>query len=83
MIYMRHALAVLTTRMPWAQIEASIAPHLQRKARTGRHSVVPDLFGTSLQIAGALVSPAGRPRLPIRMMVSLLYLKHAYGLSDD
>ena len=83
MIDMRHPLAVLATRMPWAQIEASIAPHLQRKTRTGRHSVVPDLFGTTLQIAGAGVSPAGRPRLPIRMMVSLLYLKHAYGLSDD
>jgi IS5 family transposase len=83
MIDMRHPLAVLATRMPWAQMEASIAPHLQRKPRTGRHSVVPDLFGTTLQIAGAGVSPAGRPRLPIRMMVSLLYLKHAYGLSDD
>jgi IS5 family transposase len=31
MIDMRHPLAVLATRMPWAQIEASIAPHLQCK----------------------------------------------------
>lgn len=83
MIDIRHRLAVLGTRMPWAQIQASIAPHLHRKPRTGRHFVVPDLFGTTLQIAGAGVSPAGCPRLPIRRMVSLLYLKHAYGLSDD
>lgn len=42
-----------------------------------------DLFGPILQVAGADVSPAGRPRLPIRLMVSLLYLKHAYNLSDE
>ena len=37
-----------------------------------------DLFGTTAQLAGAGVSNAGRPRLPIRLMVSLLYLKHAW-----
>ena len=26
---------------------------------------------------------AGRPALPIRLMVGLLYLKHAYNLSDE
>ena len=34
-------------------------------------------------LAGAGVSPAGRPRLPIRLMASLLYLKHAFNLSDE
>ena len=34
-------------------------------------------------MAGAGVSHAGRPRLPIRLMVSLLYLKHAYNESDE
>jgi len=34
-------------------------------------------------VAGAGVSPAGRPRLPIRLMVSLLYLKHAFNQSDE
>jgi len=29
------------------------------------------------------VSAAGRPRLPIRLMASLLYLKHAFNLSDE
>ena len=26
---------------------------------------------------------AGRPALPLRMIIGLLYLKHAYNLSDD
>ena len=83
MIDLRHPLAVLATRMPWDHIEASVAPFLKRKSRMGRFSPVTDLFGTTAQVAGVGVSPAGRPRLPIRLMVSLLYLKHAYGLSDD
>lgn len=83
MIDLRHSLAVLATRMPWAQIEASVAPYLKRPPRSGRRSVVVDLFGTTAEMAGAGVSAAGRPRLPIRLIVSLLYLKHAYGLSDD
>ncbi|MXS84140.1 transposase [Nitrosomonas oligotropha] len=29
------------------------------------------------------MSAAGRPRLPIRLMASLLYLKHAFNLSDE
>lgn len=81
MIDLRHPLAVLASRMPWSQIETAIAPYLKRCARSGRHSVVVDLFGTTAEIARAGVSAAGRPRLPIRLMVSLLYLKHAYGLS--
>lgn len=79
----RRPVAIVATRMPWGQMEASIAPHLRRKPPAGRHSVTPDLFGTTLQIAGPDLSPAGRLRSPIRLMVSLLYLKHAYGLSDN
>lgn len=41
-----------------------------------------DLFGPSVQLAGAGIA-AGRPRLPLRLMASLLYLKHAYKLSDE
>jgi len=41
------------------------------------------MFGPTLAVAGAGVSPAGRPRLPIRLMVSLLYLKHAFNQSDE
>jgi len=29
------------------------------------------------------VSPAGRPRLPVRLMASLLYLKNSFNLSDE
>jgi IS5 family transposase len=86
MIDMRHPLAVLATRMPWDHIESAIAPYLLRPIRTGRHVVVVDLFGTTAEIVGmggTGASAAGRPRLPIRLMVSLLYLKHAYSLSDD
>lgn len=42
-----------------------------------------DLFGPSMQVAGAGIAAAGRPRLPIRLMASLLYLKHTYKLSDE
>lgn len=83
MIDMCHPLAVLATRMPWDQIESAIAPHLKRPVRTGRHALVVDLFGTTAEIVGAGASAVGSPRLPIRLMVSLLYLKHAYGLSDN
>jgi IS5 family transposase len=36
-----------------------------------------------MQLAGAGVSNRGRPRLPIRLMVALQYLKHAYNESDE
>jgi IS5 family transposase len=83
MIDLRHPLAVLATRMPWAQIEASLVPVFAHRSRTGRVVTDADLFGPTAEVVGAGVSKAGRPRLPIRLMVSLLYLKHAYGLSDE
>ena len=45
MIDLRHPLAVLATRMPWAQIEAALAPCLTRKDRQGRAIEGVDLFG--------------------------------------
>ena len=36
MIDMRHPLAVLATRMPWTEIEGSLAPLLAHKDRSGR-----------------------------------------------
>lgn len=83
MIDMRHPLAVLATRMPWKDIEAASAPVLAHKDRAGRGIEGADLFGPTLAVAGAGMSNAGRPRLPIRPMVSLLYLKHAYNESDE
>lgn len=42
-----------------------------------------DLFGPVTAVAGGGVSNAGRPRLPTRLMVALLYLKHAFNESDE
>lgn len=51
-----------------------------REARTGDRTEAADLFGAHLKSVGAGVSNAGRPRLPLRLMVALLYLKHAFNL---
>jgi len=83
MIDLRHPLAVLATRMPWASIGATLASRFERRAREGRVLEGADLFGATAVLAGADTSAAGRPRLPIRLMVGLLYLKHAYNESDE
>lgn len=83
MIDLRHPLAVLSSRIPWDQIEAALAPSFARKNRDGNVIAVSDLFGPTAEIAGAGVSYAGRPRLSIRLMASLLYLKHAFNVSDE
>ena len=83
MIDLRHPLVVLSGRMPWVQIEAVLAPAFVRKNRQGQAMAGCDLFGTTLEIAGGGMSAAGRPRLPIRLMAALLYLKHAFNLSDE
>ena len=83
MVDPRHPLAVLGRRMPWSQIEASLAPLFARKARMGKFREDADMFGPTLVVATGCVSRAGRPRLPIRLMVSLLYLKHAFNESDE
>lgn len=83
MIDLRHPLAVLATRLPWSQIEEALAPLFARKHRQGQRKASEDLFGPTEQLAGAGLSHAGRPRLPIRLMVGLLYLKHAFDQSDE
>lgn len=83
MIDLRHPLAVLANRMPWAQIESTLAPAFERPNRSGQAVQGSDLFGPTLAMAGGGVSAAGRPRLPIRLMAALLYLKHAFNLSDE
>ena len=83
MIDLRHSLAVLATRMRWAEIESALAPCFVRQDRQGRPIEGLDPFGPTLQMTGAGTSAAGRPRLPIRLMVGLLYLKHAFGESDE
>jgi len=83
MIDLHHPLAVLAGRIPWTQFEAALAPSFERRDREGRVIETSDLFGTTVQIAGAGTSAAGRPRLSIRLMAALLYLKHAFNLSDE
>ena len=67
----------------WNEIEAALAPMFAHKDRAGQASDDVDLFGPTLAVAGAGRSNAGRPRLPIRLMTSLLYLKHSFNLSDE
>lgn len=51
MMDLRHALAVLATRVLWAQIEASLAPVFAHRDRKGRPIEGADLFGPSLVVA--------------------------------
>ena len=83
MIDLRHPLAVLASRMPWSHLETVLSPAFARKSIDGKVIEHDDLFGTALEIAGGGTSAAGRPRLPIRLMSALLYLKHAFNLSDE
>ena len=83
MIDLRHPLAVLATRLPWTSIEAAVAPKLCRQVHAAKPVSGQDLAGAFEGEFGGGVSGAGRPRLPVRLMVSLLYLKHSFNLSDE
>jgi len=83
MIDLRHPLAVLSSRMPWQELEASVSHLFAKKVRAGKVIDEADLFGGISKVVGAGVSPAGRPRLPLRLMISLLYLKHAFNDCDE
>lgn len=82
-IELRHPLAVFASRMPWQEIEASIAQCFARQVRQGKKIEDFDLFGGVSAIVGSGVSNADRPRLPLRLMTSLLYLKHTFNESDE
>ena len=83
MIDLRHPLAVLANRMPWQEIEASLAQRWARQVKAGKKIEDLDLFGPVSAVASCGVSNSGRPRLPTRLMVALLYLKHAFNKSDE
>lgn len=82
MIDLRHSLAVLASRMPWQQIEAFVSHLFSGKVRAGKKLPGIDLFGEQVQRA-PVKSNAGRPRTPVRTMIALLYLKHAFNESDE
>ena len=83
MINLTDPLAVLATRLPWAQIETAIAAKFERHHRVGEILKAQDMFGSTETLVGAGRANAGRPKLPIRLMASLLYLKHCFNLSDE
>jgi len=60
MIDRQHELAVLTTRMPWSEIEAALAPAFEHKDRAGKVRDGADLFGPTSELVGAGVSARGR-----------------------
>jgi IS5 family transposase len=62
MIDLRHSLAVLSSRMPWQQIEASAAHLFSRKAHVGLAMPDLDLFGEA-PAPLSRQSNAGRPRV--------------------
>ena len=83
MIDLRHPLAVLATRLPWCAIEAALAPKFERRDRPGQLLEGLDMLGPTATLVGAGRSNAGRPRAAIRLLASLLYLKHSFDLSDE
>ncbi len=79
MIDLQHPLAVLARRLPWDRIEQALAPKFAHRDRADRRLIVDDLLGQHQVEFGGGVSNAGRPRLSIRLMASLLYLKNAFN----
>ena len=63
MIDLRHPLAVLSTRMPWAEIEMALAPALAQRDRKGRLVVLEkDDWATLTKTAAAFVLAAKAAR---------------------
>ena len=83
MIDLRHPLSVLASRMPWQELEANVASLLARRVRAGKKIEGEDLFGPVNQNVVSAPSAAGRPRVSLRVLISLLYLKHAFNESDE
>jgi IS5 family transposase len=71
MIDLRHPLAVLANRMPWQDIESSLAQRWARQVKAGKKIEDLDLFGPVSAVPGGGVSNDGRPGLPSRLMVTL------------
>lgn len=83
MIDLRHPLAVLASQLPWDRIEQALAPKFAHQDRPAKQAIVGDLLGEHELEFGGGVSNAGRPRLSIRLMASLLYLKNSFNVSDE
>jgi IS5 family transposase len=79
MIDLRHPLAVLANRMPWQEIEASLAQRWARQVKAGKKIEDLDLFGSVSAVAVGGLTKAVRPSLPTRLMVAVLYLNHSFN----
>ena len=62
MIDLKHPLAVLATRLPWAAIAAAVAPKLAHQARPAKRVAGVDIAGTFEGEFGGGISAAGCPR---------------------
>lgn len=82
MIDLRHPLAVLASRMTWQEIEARVVHLFARKVHADVVMPDLDLLGEH-HTRAAVRSNAGCARVPQRVMISLLYLKHAFNESDE
>ena len=69
--------------MRWASIEAAIAPKLVHQAKPAKRVIGQVWLAHSRANSAGGISPVGRPPLPVRLMVSLLYLKNSFNLSDE
>jgi hypothetical protein len=56
MIDLRHPLAVLANRMPWQEIEASLAQRWARQVKAGKKIEDLDLFGPGSTVRAILAS---------------------------
>jgi IS5 family transposase len=80
---LRHPLAVLAPRLHWQELEANVAAILPRRVHAGKMIEVEDLFGPLNQNVVSAPSAVGRPRVSLRVLTALLYLKHAFNESDE
>ena len=60
-----------------------IAPKIAHQGKPAKHVIGADLAGRFDGEFGGGISPTGSPRLPVRLMVSLLYLKNSFNLSNE
>jgi transposase, IS5 family len=80
---LHNPLAVLAARVPRAQFEREPATMFGGGERAGRVIDWADLLRLRSELAVAVPCNAGRQRLAIRLMCSLLYLKHGCSFCDQ
>ena len=73
---------MLGNRMPWTQIEATLAPAFARPERAGKSSAEDDLFNTTSRHCRQRHQPS-LASAPVGSTYSLLCLSHAFNLIDE